>query len=154
MDQYLFDHCSPSQVPQLACCLKRRFSKVLLYDNLVFTQIYNLLPVWEVEFHIYWRLVKMKHSSFRVFAWVSRYYQSPHYETRAFYVILISWVTLKIYLNNESKWLWKSFITMKSILNNYTDFIYSLAYKDILIFVAFRQLFLTSTKLPFHLLVH
>lgn len=52
MDQYLFDHCSPSQV-QLACCLKRRFSKVLLYDNLVFTQIYNLLPVWEVEFHIY-----------------------------------------------------------------------------------------------------
>lgn len=53
MDQYLLDHCSPSQVPQLACCLKGGLAKkVPLYDNLVFTQIYNLLPVWEVEFDV------------------------------------------------------------------------------------------------------
>lgn len=52
MDQYLFDHCSSFHVSQLACCLKGD-SKVLLYDNLVFTQICNLLPVQEVELHVY-----------------------------------------------------------------------------------------------------
>lgn len=100
-DQYLFDHCSPSHAPQLACCFKGD-SKVLLYVKFgIYSNLQSTASVGS-RISCMLRLINIKHSSSRVFAWVSSYYQSLYHAYQHPLCNSNKQSVSLIYLNNPS----------------------------------------------------